>query len=57
MITLFLAGLASVAVGPLLAIFIADRSTQEATTNASISVGMFVAPSNDNAIVAVRRAA
>ena len=56
MITLFLAGLASVAVGPLLAIFVANRSTNEATTNEPVSAGMFVART-DNSAVAARRAA
>ena len=57
MITLFLAGLASVAVGPLLAIFVADRSTTNVASTVPASAGMFIAPSNDNAVVAARRAA
>ena len=56
MITLFLAGVASVAVGPLLAIFVADWATTDAST-VPASAGMFVAPSNDNASIAAQRAA
>ena len=57
MITLFLAGLASVAVGPLLAIFVADHATTDVASTVPASAGMFVAPSNDNADVAAQRAA
>lgn len=57
MITLFLAGLASVAVGPLLALFVADRTTTDVTSTVPVSAGMFVAPSNDNAVIATQRTA
>ncbi len=56
MITLFLAGLASVAVGPLLALAMDSRTSHEPTANEAISAGMFVAL-NDNAALAAKRAA
>ena len=57
MITLFLAGLASVVVGPLLALFVADRATTDVASTVPASAGMFVASSNDNAAIAAQRAA
>lgn len=56
MITLFLVGLASVAVGPLLALAMDSRTSHEPASAEAISAGMFVAL-NDNAALAAKRAA
>lgn len=56
MITLFVIGLAAVAVGPLLAIFVADRVGPDASAFETASAGMFVAL-NDNAARSKRIAA
>jgi hypothetical protein len=56
MITLLLVGLASIAVGPLLALAMDSRTSHEPTTAKAISAGMFVAL-NDNAALAAKRAA